>query len=230
MICRATTENKNFKYYDEVTDTEFVVNDVLNGETYNYKVYAIDRAKNYSSSFEWKKGTCGLAEGDYVPNEGAIIEYDGVSLVLPKSGVPEGISKIEITEVINETLNEKTIYPRIGPIYEFAAYKEGSATPEENLALEQGYIGSVEYDESLIPEGFPEHNLGVYHYDPMFDRWFLVPSAGVDVENNKIYFITNHFSAFSVQATVMQDLSPQEYKDAGYSPLKSYSEHGWYNL
>ena len=55
----------------------------------------------------------------------------------------------------------------------------------------------------------------------MFDRWFLIEGSGVDVENNRIYFLTNHFSSFTVQATIIQDLSPQEYKEAGYSPLKS---------
>ena len=70
---------------------------------------------------------------------------------------------------------------------------------------------------------FLEHNLGVDHYDPVFDKWFLIPSAGADVENNTIRSsLTNHFSSFSVQATVLQDLSPQEYKDAGYSSLQSY--------
>ena len=78
----------------------------------------------------------------------------------------------------------------------------------------------------MLPEGFPEENLGVYHFDPMFGRWFQIPSAGVDIENNEIYFVTNHFSSFSVQATMIQDLTPQEYKDAGYSPLKAYVEHG----
>lgn len=60
----------------------------------------------------------------------------------------------------------------------------------------------------------------------MFDRWFLIEGSGVDVENNRIYFLTNHFSSFTVQATIIQDLSPQEYKEAGYSPLKSYAQHG----
>ena len=77
----------------------------------------------------------------------------------------------------------------------------------------------------MLPEGF-RREPGVYHFDPMFGRWFQIPSAGVDIENNEIYFVTNHFSSFSVQATMIQDLTPQEYKDAGYSPLKAYVEHG----
>lgn len=209
-----------------VTGTEFVDLEVQNGEEVNYQVWAVDRAYNESTKTEWKHGITGVAEATYVPGEGSIIEYEGVSLVIPKEGVPDGIAKIEVLEVQSEVLEEKIAYPMVGPIYEFSAYKEGSQTPEENLALDQGYIGQIEYDESLVPEGFPEQNLGVYHYDPMFDKWFLIPSAGVDTENNVIYFLTNHFSSFSVQATVVQDLSPQEYKDAGYSPLKSYSEHG----
>jgi hypothetical protein len=116
-------------------------------------------------------------------------------------------------------------YPMISPIYEFGAVKSGETTAQESATFENGYLAQIEYDPANIPSGFPEENLGVYYYNPTFDRWILVESLGVDTENNKIYFMTNHFSSFTVQATVFQDLAADEYKDAGYSPLKTYSRN-----
>jgi RHS repeat-associated protein len=212
--------------YLVVNGTEFHDLDLENGDSYSYQVQAVDRAYNESLPTEWKEATVGLARVDYETEQGNIIEYENVALVLPKEQLPEEIERITITEITSEELEEDIIYPRVGPVYEFSAYKEGSNQPEESMELENGYIGKIEYDESQIPEGFPEQNLDVYYFDTTFGKWFKVPSAGIDVENNQIYFLTNHFSSFSIQATMIQDLTPQEYKDAGYSPLKSYSEHG----
>ncbi|TDX53272.1 RHS repeat-associated core domain-containing protein [Orenia marismortui] len=212
--------------YYVVRDTEFIDSDLINGNKYKYRIWAVDRAYNKSLMSDWKTGTVGLAEAPYSREEGGLIEYDGVSLALPQEGLPEDVAKVEVTEIKSDYLEEKSLYPMVGPIYEFSAFKEGSKTPEESMVFDKGYLAKIEYDESLVPEGFLERNLGVYHYDPMFDKWFLIPSAGVDIENNTIYFVTDHFSAFSVQATIMQDLSPQEYKDTGYSPLNTYAKHG----
>ncbi|OCL26003.1 hypothetical protein U472_08220 [Orenia metallireducens] len=221
-------ESEGVKRYYSIDgeEVEFVDDELENGKTYKYRIQAIDRADNKSSKTEWKEGTVGLAKAPYTREEGGLIEYENVSLALPQEGLPEGISKVEITEIKSEYLQEKSLYPMVSPIYEFSAFREGSETPEESIAFDRGYLAKIEYDEDLVPEGFLERNLGVYHYDPMFDKWFLIPTAGVDIKNNTIYFVTDHFSAFSVQATIMQDLSPQEYKDTGFSPLKTYAKHG----
>ena len=207
-----------------ILENEYTDLTLENGDICSYRVWAIDRAENTGLSTEWNEGTVGLAEAQYVPEEGALVEYNQVTLAIPQEVMPAGVAKIEITEIASEYLEEKVLYPRLGPIYEITACDD-KGIPLENVPMEQGYLGKIEYDESLIPEGFPKENLGVYYYDPMFDKWFLIESSGVDIENNTIYFLTNHFSSFSVQATLFQDLSPQEYKDAGYSPLKSYSVH-----
>ncbi|QTL97138.1 hypothetical protein GM661_03685 [Iocasia frigidifontis] len=208
-----------------VSKEEFTDSNLTNGDIYSYRVVAIDRAANQSKATGWKTGIVGLAETSYDREKGALLEYDNLALALPKEQLPEEIDRITVTEISSAELEEEMIYPQVGPIYEISAYKEGSNTPEENMALENGYLARIKYEESQLPEGFPEHNLGVYHYDPMFGKWFKLPSTGVDVKNNYIYFITNHFSSFSVQSTIIQDLTAQEYKDTGYSPLKSYSKH-----
>lgn len=210
----------------EGDQVEYIDPGLSTGTVYQYRLKAIDRADNQGPFTQWKEGITGLAYAPYEPGRGAVVEYDGVVLVLPYEGLPEGIAEIQVTEVSSEHLAEKAIYPQVTPIYEFSAFREGEEEPLESVSFDHGYLACIEYDEANLPEGFPEHNLGVYYYDPMFDRWFLIEGSGVDIENNRIYFLTNHFSSFTVQATIIQDLSPQEYKEAGYSPLKSYTQHG----
>ena len=48
----------------------------------------------------------------------------------------------------------------------------------------------------------------------------------MDVEENVIVFATSHFTLFSVQPTMVQDLSPQELTDVGYSPFKAQVTQG----
>ncbi|NLW48477.1 MAG: hypothetical protein GXY86_14235, partial [Firmicutes bacterium] len=196
-----------------------------NGHIYTYRLWAIDHAGNVSEATEWKEAMVGLTDVPYQPGQGAVVEYENVLLCMPDTGVPEGIERIQVTEIESEYLTNQAVFPIISPIYEFGAVKAGETEPEEGIKFEKGYLARIEYDESKLPPKFPEQNLGVYYYNPMFDRWFLINDLGVDTENNAIYFITNHFSSFSVQITIFQDLAPDEYKDAGYSPLKSYSQH-----
>ena len=208
-----------------VTETELVLPDVPNGAVLEFRVWAVDRAGNEGAPTDWKQGTIGVAEAIYDPEQGAIVEYDTAVLVMPNIGLPEGVREIQVTEITSEYLEEQSMFPAVSPIYEFSAFMEGEDTPLENLTINSGYFGQISYDPSLIPEGFPEQNLDVYYYDSLFGRWMLIESSAVDVENDTIYFLTNHFTSFVVKASLISDLTPQEYKDAGYSPLKAYSTH-----
>ncbi|HOJ78308.1 MAG TPA: hypothetical protein PL158_09440, partial [Bacillota bacterium] len=211
------------------TNTEIEDLNLINGVVYRYRVWAIDQNGNQSQPSDWVEAIVGVAEVAY-DEQGAVIEYDNVMLIIPGTGLPEGVDRIGITEIVSEQMQERAIFPIVSAIYEFSAYKAGETKPMAAVTMEQGFLGKITYDPSKIPAGFPEQNLGVYYYDPMFDRWFQVRASGVDVKTNTIYFHTNHFTAFAVQANVIQEVSPQELKDAGYSPLKSYSQHGGINV
>lgn len=208
---------------------EYADESLTNGSSYKYRITAIDAANNASPTSDWKEAMVGLAVTDYQPDKGTAVEYDGVALAIPKEDAPSDVSKIKITEISSPYLDQKAIYPRVGPIYEFVAEKS-DGTAYESIVFHQNYLGRIQYDLAQVPKGFPEENLGVYYYDPEFDRWFLLPTSAVDKEHHTIYFVTNHFCAFSVKATVVQDLSPQELKDSGYSPLHSYCEYGGVNV
>ena len=117
----------------------------------------------------------------------------------------------------------------VSPIY-FIGLKDTATGQIEGQDLAQTMMAKIAYDPAMIPGDFPEENLRVYWFDPVFSHWFKVPSM-VDKEHDEIYFWTNHFaSSFMVQASVVQDLSPEEYRDMGISPLKSYATQGPVNV
>jgi uncharacterized protein YccT (UPF0319 family) len=175
------------------TENIYTDAEVENGISIKYRVWAIDRAGNAGPSTDWQTAKVGLAEVPYQPGQGAVVEYENVVLCLPDTGVPKDVAKVEVTEIQSEHLTNQAIYPIISPIYEFSTVKAGETQPQESTIFEKGYLAKIEYDPTKLPEGFLEENLGVYYYNPMFDRWFLVKGLGVDKEHHTIYFITNHF-------------------------------------
>ena len=209
-----------------VTTTSFIYQNLENGVQYTYKVWAVDRAAN-EGEHETQVVTVGLAETPYIPEAGAVARYENVNLFIPGESLPDVVTNIVITEVESDYLRKKAVYPIISPIYQFTivAEEDGETVKYHHTSFEKDFIGMITYDESLLPEGFPEHNLGVYYFDPMWSRWFLVDKSGVDIENNTIYFATNHFTPFTVQPTMLEDLAPQQYKDVGYSPTNTFTTH-----
>ena len=97
---------------------------------------------------------------------------------------------------------------------------------EEGTEFSSEFIGTITYDESMLPDGFPEQNVGLFYWDTTWSQWVRVDKYAVDVELNTILFATSHFTLFSVQPTMIQDLSPQELADVGYSPFKAQVTQG----
>ena len=87
-------------------------------------------------------------------------------------------------------------------------------------------MGFIQYDPSRLPTGFNETELGVYYFDTFWGRWIQVDASAVDTTKHVIAFACEHFTEFVVQATQRTDLSPDQYQSMGYSPLRTYAEHG----
>jgi hypothetical protein len=196
-----------------------------NGSVYTYQVFAVDRADNIGLGTAVLAAASGLEKAEYTAEAGAVAEYDGAVLFIPPAGLPQGAAEVRITEAENEEISAKMLYGSVGPIFDFSVADAQGLRTAEGVTLDKEYVAAIGYDENLLPEGFPEENLGVYTYDPFWDRWFLLESSAVDKENNLVYFSSRHFSLYTIQATVAQDLSPEDYAGAGYSPLKSYGTH-----
>ncbi|MGQ9779218.1 MAG: RHS repeat-associated core domain-containing protein [Bacillota bacterium] len=224
---------------------EYLDSDLPAGAAYAYRIAAVDLAGNVGAFGDWVEATVGVAVVEYTPDAGAVVEYGGLVMAIPVNTLPEG-KEIVITEIECPSLfvsnldpNDVTATPSslptgaqypLGPVYFVAVRDRDTGEVERGTELEQTVLAKIAYPE---PSGdladFPEENLSVYWFDPVFNHWFEVPSI-VDKEKNEIYFFTNHFSLFSVQPTIVQDVSPEEYRDMGISPLKTYATHGPVNV
>ncbi|MBI9100047.1 MAG: Ig-like domain repeat protein, partial [Spirochaetaceae bacterium] len=204
-----------------------VFENLENGTEYTFGIIAIDRAGNIGEIVE-AGTTVGYTLED-VSDEGTFVEYADLNLMISGDALPEDISGIIITEAVSDNLEEAANYPILSPIYHFAVEKT-DGTIEDHVQFDEPFVAFLDYDDSLVPDGFPEENLDVYYFDTMWSQWYIVEDALVDTENNTIVFSTNHFTDFSVQPTVVEDLSPQQLQDVEFSPFSEKIVHAPVNV
>ncbi len=207
------------------TEAQILDEDLPPRTTYAYRIVATDHAQNASEPTDWFSAEVALAQVPYIPEQGSVVEYENVALVVPKGALPEDVASVQVAEVVSPQLTEQAAFPIWSPIYEFSVVKQGATEPERGATFDQGVLVRLTYDPAQIPEEFNPQNLGVFYFDEMFGQWFRMPVSAVDVENHNIIFATNHFTSVSIQPVLVKDLSAQEYKDTGISPFKSYVEH-----
>ena len=199
---------------------------LANGEVYAYRLQAIDRAENEAAFGGWERQEAGREVEPYRPETGATAEYEGITLTVGAGGLPQEAQAVLITELRSAELEEACLLPRVGPIFELAALgADGEPAPGTD-ELPREYLGEIAYDPAALPEGAGEEDLAVFRFDPTWGRWFRLGSSAVDAERNVVLFSSGRFSEYTVQATAAKELDPDELRDAGRSPLRSYSEHG----
>ncbi len=214
-----------------VSVLEFTDTGLSNGEVYSYQVWAEDRAANMGPITQTRDTISGLAvqviSSD--PQQSTVVDYKGMEVVIPPAALPEEDKVVLIQKIDSPKLKDASSYPILGPIYSLstlALAADGTLSENTHTEFSKEVVVVLDYDDSQVPIGFPEANLGVYYFDTTWNKWFLVERSAVDRDQNKIVFLTNHFTAFSVQPTMIQDLSPQQLKDAGHSPFKAESSTG----
>jgi len=196
-----------------------------NGRDYYFEVLAIDRAGNRSQATR-TQGTPGEATETY--NEaGVVVLYDNVTMIIPPEALPEGIVSVTITEVSSDEMLELAVFPIISPIYSFDVMvaQNGELVAEANVPFKEEFACILGYNPALVPEGFPEENLGIYYFDTEWSRWVRVPNSMVDPVTNQIYFHTNHFTNFAVQPTMLEDIDPQSLRSVQFSPMAPSTAH-----
>ncbi len=204
---------------------------LTDGDVYSYEVWAEDRAANMGPKTQTLDTISGLAVQPVSsnPQETTIVEYKGFGVVIPPSALPQEDKVVLVQEVESQGLQDASAYPIIGPIYSLSTLalgQDGSLSENSHAEFSKEVVVVLDYDESRLPNGFPEANLGVYYFDTTWNKWFLIEKSAIDRDQHKILFFTNHFTAFSVQPTMIQDLSPQQLKDIGHSPFKGESSLG----
>ena len=209
--------------------TEALVYDdkeTTNGTEYSYALRADDRAGNEGAA-SVAAATSGVAEERFSAPVDVALAYEGALVAVPKAALPEGIVGLRAETVKSAELTLEAIFEPVTPMYRFTALKETQSGSEtaEHVTFASDVLCTISYAVSDVPAGFPERNLGVYYYDEDWSRWVPVEDAAIDTVNHLAVFATRHFSIFTVKPTPVQELSPQELRDKGYSPLASISKH-----
>jgi RHS repeat-associated protein len=209
----------------------FMDSSVSSGTVVSITVQPEDRAGNLGPKVEAYPAIVGIAVKplDQKKEKATLIEYENLKLVVPSEGLPDAVKAVMVTEIQSKELEELSVNPIVGPIYSFTTLWDngnGNLAESAHTEFDKEVLVTLTYDERLVPNGFPESNLDAYYYDNVWGRWFKVEKAGIDIEHNTIYFLTNHFTNFSVQPTMLEDLSPEQLRDAGHRPDKTESRAG----
>ena len=67
--------------------------------------------------------------------------------------------------------------------------------PHRTKFDQMGTIG-LSYDEKLLPKGYYEKDILVFFFDTDSKRWKPIVTDSIDVENKKIFALTNHFTDY----------------------------------
>lgn len=232
-----------------------LIDDGETDRTISFEIYAVDRAGNEgqkisaSATIGLAIASYDTTDGSIIEYEtvNLIMPAGG----LDDDNVTVTISEVSSWELPMEENHPETLLDEfrlsnltVGPVYEFKVLDEiaeempSDITFEGHTYFKKPYIGTISYNEDELDyytedsegnlqfEGsIPEERLGVYYYDEDWSRWFKVENSGIDLENNTIYFSSDHFSFFSIQPTLVNDLSPQELRDVEFTPFLSKQEH-----
>ncbi|MCK4261463.1 MAG: hypothetical protein KAX49_21020 [Halanaerobiales bacterium] len=131
------------------------------------------------------------------PEEGGIIEYDDVKVEISAGAISdESGTGIEVTvhvTAIEETEIPKTDNLIMGKTYAFNLIDENNQ-PQQKVEFAVPVTLEFGYDKEMIPEGYSEFDLAVYHYDIRYATWVKMENAEIDPLENKIRIQTSHFS------------------------------------
>ncbi len=210
-----------------ITNKGYIDSDIENGTSYVYRLSGVDRAGNIGIVYE---GYPVLANQIIEPvnrdeGDSSVIEFEAVTIDIRKETIDPVVESIKIEIVESEELEALSPAIPVSPIYDFSVItSEGEELTHTDFT--EKFTGSIWYDESEIPENCLESDLKIYYFDETFGFWAQTDDIVVDAENNTIEFKSDHFSNFQAKASSRVDLTPEDLKDIGYSPLKTSYSHG----
>ncbi len=212
-----------------VTGTSYKKTGLANGTFVHLTVQPEDRAHNLGPVTKASGAIAGVTVQPLKRTEATLIEYENVKIALPAQGSGSKIKAVLVKEIESETLDERSVNPIISPIYSFTTLLDagnGTLVETDHEEFKDEALVMLNYDDSAVPKGFPECDLDVYYYDTVWARWFKAEKTGIDTEQNIIIFLTNHFTNFSVQPTMLTNLNPEELRATGHRPDKTESVAG----
>ena len=195
--------------------------EVKQGESYSYRMWAVDRAGNESEKTQWKSVIAGLSSVEIAEEGSTYAEFEGLTVSIPQDALSEDIIRIQINEVPWDVLTEddRPLKPLLGGIYSVTAVRRNSAGEEyvtNHAELLEEAVLEIGYSRNLIPEGYDETQMSVFYYDDLWGSWLPMRDCYTDREKQVIRCKTNHFTEFSVQATKKTALSEAEVREGAY--------------
>ncbi len=198
----------------EDTDTKY-------GETYSYRMWAVDRAGNESEKTEWKSAIAGLAVAEIEKGKSTVVEFEGLTISLPEGTTAEDIIRIQINKVPLSILTEvdKPLNPLVGGIYSVTIVRKNGAKEivTNHAELLQDAVLEIGYNKNLIPENFGLNDISVFYYDDLWGSWLQMQDCYIDSTEKVIRCKTKHFTEFSVQATKRVVFTEAELREDAYS-------------
>jgi RHS repeat-associated protein len=209
-----------------IAELTFTDTELTNGQNYAYRITALDRAGNSSVTADWITIESGVEREAYNGTAAVKAEFDGVDIYFPPEPGIAGGAALEIKEKTTPIETETALNPIASPVYRIGLVDAADQPVAADVALPNTYIAALHYNEAALPAGFDESNVEPYYFDPLRGRWTVIEGAVVDTDANMVYFVSGHFTDYTVQATQAKDLEPEQYKEAGLSPFKTYAQHG----
>ena len=200
---------------------KFEDTDSKNGETYSYRIWAVDRAGNESEKTEWKSAIAGLAVAEIEKGKSTVVEFEGLTISLPEGTTAEDIIRIQINKVPLSILTEvdKPLNPLVGGIYSVTIVRKNGAKEivTNHAELLQDAVLEIGYNKNLIPENFGLNDISVFYYDDLWGSWLQMQDCYIDSTEKVIRCKTKHFTEFSVQATKRVVFTEAELREDAYS-------------
>lgn len=212
--------------------TEYIDTEVENFKSYVYTIRASDHIDNIGPETEFSSVKPGITEVRVNPAVETKVEYENVSVTVPVGALPES-KTLTITGVDEEeaqALVEKSMAINVSPVYSLGATTNQGTIDTNGVEFEKPVLISIDYKLEGIYQYFKESNLRAYYYNYKDNNWEVIPESYVNPEDNKVYFFTDHFSMFSVQASVAPILSPEQISNMGVSPGKGYFQNNQVNV
>ena len=196
--------------------------ETVKGESYSYRIWAVDRAGNESEKTDWKSAIVGLAVTEVEKDSETIVEYDGMTVTLPKGSLAEDIVKVQIHKISENDIEETPLNVQVGSSFMVTTVRK-NANGEyitEHADLKEPAWVEITYNPTKIPMDYEKNDIAAFYYDDIWGTWMRLSDSYIDEGNKNVIFKTEHFSQFNVQATKKVVLSEAELREGAYK-LKS---------
>ena len=207
-----------------IDTNQYVDTSVENFQQFTYSIKALDHIDNTCQETVTPSVKPGLAQVPASPQAETKVEYENVAITIPKGALAE-TKAITIMEVKNPPALEDSMGINVSQVYEFSAATAQSPVTPGGVHFEKPVMVGIHYKLESMYQYIKKNNLRAYYYNYKNENWEVIPASYVDPNTDTVYFLTDHFSMFSVQASMAPPMSAEQISGMGISPGKEYNQN-----